>query len=406
MEAKKIDSDSVVDMVFHLKWKCDDILHTDGYQASRINVWRDYIPPLLREKMTGRQAGERIEIRINSDEVLPKFDELNIFTVKNRQFDRRIRPDHAPPAAGRFYPKGLLNEVAGVFRDNVQPFRCVQVNNGSITVDFNHCLAGRQLTLSGIIGKVEHKETERGGSSADWMAVLTDGPGMQGRWRNQQTDFFRGDAFARIDESPDGQFYAKARLVQHIDDTAIEVVRSTYGRFLKENMEVLDLMSSWQSHLPENLSFKRLTGLGLNGYELKKNRRLDERVIQDLNRDSVLPFESDSFDAVTCTVSVEYLTDPLAVFGEVARVLRRNGYFIVTFSKRWFPTKAIKIWQEIHEFERMGMVLEYFLRSGGFTNLQTYSFRGLPRPHHDRYFPDLLYSDPVFAVWGQKRGSN
>jgi SAM-dependent methyltransferase len=190
--------------------------------------------------------------------------------------------------------------------------------------------------------------------------------------------------------------------VQHIDDTAIEMIKNTYERFLKDDMDVLDLMSSWQSHLPQNLSLRRLVGLGLNDRELKKNSRLSEHVVQDLNLNPVLPFESNSFDAVVCTVSVEYLTNPLAIFEEVSRVLRPDGYFIVTFSNRWFPTKAIRVWGELHEFERMGMVLEYFLRSGGYKNLQTYSFRGLPRPHDDKYFPDLMYSDPVYAVWGQK----
>jgi SAM-dependent methyltransferase len=135
---------------------------------------------------------------------------------------------------------------------------------------------------------------------------------------------------------------------------------------------------------------------------MDKNTRMSERVVHDLNLTPSLPFESESFDAVVCTVSVEYLIDPLAVFAEVARVLRKDGYFIVTFSNRWFPTKAIRIWKDLHEFERMGLVMEYFMRSGGFTNLQTYSFRGLPRPHDDKYFPDLVYSDPVYAVWGQK----
>ena len=125
-------------------------------------------------------------------------------------------------------------------------------------------------------------------------------------------------------------------------------------------------------------------------------------MVQDLNLDARLPFESDSFDAVVCAVSVEYLIDPLAVFKEVGRILRTDGPFILTFSNRWFPTKAIKIWKELHEFEGMGLVLEYFLRSGGFKNLQTYSIRGLPRPHDDKYFPDLSFSDPIYAVWGQK----
>jgi SAM-dependent methyltransferase len=137
--------------------------------------------------------------------------------------------------------------------------------------------------------------------------------------------------------------------------------------------------------------------------EKLKNPRLSETIVQDLNLNSELSLESNSFDAVVCTVSIEYLIDPLAVFVEVSRVLRPDGYFIVAFSNRWFPTKAIKIWQELHEFERMGMILEYFLRSGGFKNLQIYSIRGLPRPHDDKYYPDLWYSDPIYAVWGQKR---
>ncbi|MEJ2099836.1 MAG: methyltransferase domain-containing protein, partial [Desulfobacterales bacterium] len=131
--------------------------------------------------------------------------------------------------------------------------------------------------------------------------------------------------------------------------------------------------------------------------------QLSDFVVYDLNADTTLPFESNTFDAVVNTASVEYLTDPLAVFREVSRILKPEGHFIITFSNRWFPTKAIRIWQELHEFERMGLVLEYFLRAGGFTDLQTHSIRGLPRPHADKYFPDLLFSDPVYAVWGRRQ---
>ena len=391
-------------MVFHLKWKSDAAIHTEGYQVSRINIWRDYTPPFLLDAMRGKQAGDRLEVRFKSNSVLPELDDRNVFQIKSNQFDRRLTLEAiADPAVGRFYPKGTLRSVAGVFSANVEPFRLVHLNNGHIMVDFNHPLAGKDLVISGIVGKVENKKTERGGSSVDWMEVLTNGPGMQARWQNQQTDFFSSEAFRRDDETPDTLFYGEPRLVQHIDDTAAEMVRNTYARFVKNNMDVLDLMSSWQSHLPDRIKFSRLVGLGLNERELEKNTRLSEQVIQDLNLSPVLPFESDSFDAVVCTVSVEYLTKPLAIFEEVSRVLRTDGYFIVTFSNRWFPTKAIRIWKELHEFERMGMVLEYFIRSGGFKNLQTYSFRGLPRPHDDKYFPDLMHSDPVYAVWGQKR---
>jgi FKBP-type peptidyl-prolyl cis-trans isomerase 2 len=394
-------------MVFHLKWKSDGVVHTDGYQASRINIWRDFIPPILLEEMMGKQAGERIEVHLKPDDFLPDFRKQDLFQINSNQFGNHFTMDTlSDPAIGRFYPRGMLKSVTGVFSANVLPFRLIQINNGHMTVNFNHSLAGKDLVLTGIVGKVEQKESERGGSSVDWIEVLTTGPGMQGRWQHQQTDFFSKEGFTRDDNSPDSQFYSEPRLVQHIDDTAIEMVRNTYGRFLKDGMQVLDLMSSWQSHIPDGLRLNRLVGLGLNDIELKKNTRLSEFTVQDLNLKSVLPFESNSFDAVVCTVSVEYLTNPLVVFEEVNRVLREDGYFIVTFSNRWFPTKAIKIWKELNDFERMGMVLEYFIRSGGFRSLQTYSFRGLPRPHDDKYYPDLRYSDPIYAVWGQKRISN
>ena len=148
---------------------------------------------------------------------------------------------------------------------------------------------------------------------------------------------------------------------------------------------------------------ERLVGLGLNREELEKNSQLSEFVVHDLNADPTLPFEANTFDAVVNTASVEYLTDPLAVFKEVNRILRPEGHLIVTFSNRWFPSKAIKIWRELHEFERMGLVLEYFLRAGAFKDLQTYSIRGLPRPHDDKYYPELMFSDPVHAVWGRKQ---
>ena len=50
----------------------------------------------------------------------------------------------------------------------------------------------------------------------------------------------------------------------------------------------------------------------------------------------------------------------------------------------------------------MGLVLEYFLNSGKYNQLQTCSLRGLPRPAIDKYAAQLPYSDPVYAVWGQK----
>jgi SAM-dependent methyltransferase/FKBP-type peptidyl-prolyl cis-trans isomerase 2 len=403
-DTNRINSDSVVDLIFHLKWKSGVAMHTDGYQASRVNIWRDLLPPLMLDVLMNKETGDLFQVPLKDSEAVAAFTSRNLFNIAGSQFDRKFRQGLITEARlGRFYPKGMLKGVAGIFKVNVQPFRCVGLTDDHMTLDFNHPLAGKDLQLSVVIGKVRRKSAERGGTSIDWMETLTSGPGMQTRWQEQPTDYFSDDALGRDDDQPDAKFYRRPRYVHHIDDTAREMVRNTYGRFLTDGMQVLDLMSSWQSHIPDNLQLDRLVGLGLNEEELKRNAQLSHFLVHDLNAAPRLPFESNTFDAVVNTASVEYLTDPLTVFNEISRILRPDGYFIITFSNRWFPTKAIRIWQELHEFERMGLVLEYFLRTGGFKNLQTYSIRGLPRPQDDKYFPELLFSDPVYAVWGGKK---
>jgi SAM-dependent methyltransferase/FKBP-type peptidyl-prolyl cis-trans isomerase 2 len=401
-EMTAIDPNSIVDLVLQLRWKSKLAGHTDCYQASRVNIWRDILPPNLLRELLNKQSGERIELRFPAGDVIAPFDESKLMSINRVQF----KPDLpevkvAEPAIGRFYPKGALQGIAGIFKANLEPFRCIALNNGRMTVDFNHPLADKDLVLSAIVGKVEAKTVEMGGSSIDWMETLTAGPGMQARWQKYQTDYFSGNPFSRHDDRPDTLFYTKPRFTQHIDDTAVEVVRGTYGRFLADGARVLDLMSSWQSHMPKDINFQKVVGLGLNQKELIKNPQLDDYVIHDLNANPILPFDSGTFDSVVCTVSVEYITDPLTIFQEVARILRRDGYFILMFSNRWFPPKVVRIWREIHEFERMGLVLEYFIRSRRFKELQTYSVRGLTRPRDDKYFPELRFSDPVFAVWGR-----
>jgi len=141
----------------------------------------------------------------------------------------------------------------------------------------------------------------------------------------------------------------------------------------------------------------------MNAAEMAANPQLTDFKVHDLNQNPQLPFADKSFDLSLCTVSVEYLIHPDAVFAEVARVLRPGGVFALTFSNRWFPPKAIRVWPGLHEFERMGLVLEYFLRSGKFADLHTFSSRGWPRPESDKYYPQFLKSDPVYAVWGKTR---
>jgi SAM-dependent methyltransferase len=128
---------------------------------------------------------------------------------------------------------------------------------------------------------------------------------------------------------------------------------------------------------------------------------LTGHTVQDLNTNPSLALNDNTFDSVFCSLSVEYLTDPVTIFKEVARVLKPGGNFIVSFSNRWFPEKNIRIWENLHDFERLGLVTEYFLKSGLYKEISTISSRGYPRPYDDDHFPQLLVSDPLYAVIGR-----
>jgi len=173
--------------------------------------------------------------------------------------------------------------------------------------------------------------------------------------------------FERADESPDPLFYTQPRLVTHIDDVTIEALRDYYREALPRDGEILDLMSSWVSHLPDDVAYSRIAGLGMNALELDQNPRLHERVVHDLNTSPELPFADASFDAVINAVSVQYLKRPLEVFAEVARVLRPGGVHLVAYSHRMFPTKAVAVWRSTPPHELKRVVETYFNRSRAFS---------------------------------------
>jgi len=387
-----------------LSWASVIARHTDSLHAGRINLWRDLFPPVLEAEVIGRPVGHRASHDFAPGELIPAARSELTPRLRSTQFNRRFSGrSRIEPRVGRFYPRGILEGVSGIFSADRQPCRVVELGAEALVVDLNHPLADVPLRLDLTIAAAWTQSDQRGGRCNDVGDLVTaGGPGMQARWRGTPTDFWSdGPLYAR-DSRPDADFYAGPRLVDHIDRTAIAEISALYGRLIPAGGRVLDLMASWHSHLPERLDQMSVTGIGMNREELDANPALRERLVQDLNQDPQLPFLDRAFDAVVCTVSVEYLTQPFAVFREVARVLRPGGRFVVTFSNRWFPTKAIWLWEGLHEFERPGLVLEYFLESGLFTALETWSLRGLPRPPDDKYADRLAQSDPVYAVWGER----
>ena len=171
-------------------------------------------------------------------------------------------------------------------------------------------------------------------------------------------------SFERIDEGDDGLFYAPPRLVSHIDEIAVAALSAFYSGLLEPGGAVLDLMSSWVSHLPPAPQLGEVVGHGMNAEELAANPRLTRWWVQDLNRDPCLPLNDGGFDAALCCVGVQYLRRPFEVFTEVHRVLRPGAPFAVSFSNRCFPTKAVAVWRALDDRGRARLVRLYMERSG------------------------------------------
>ena len=176
--------------------------------------------------------------------------------------------------------------------------------------------------------------------------------------------------FRRSDESNDALFYSQARLVTHIEDATIGAVTDLYRELLPEGGAVLDLMSSWVSHLPGERAFSRVAATGMNREELEANPRLTDFVVRDLNAQPSLPFGDGEFDAVTCCVSVQYLTKPVEVMREAARVCRDGAPIIITFSNRCFPTKAVWAWQMLDDAGHLDLVESYLENAGGWGSIE------------------------------------
>ncbi|QIZ71845.1 class I SAM-dependent methyltransferase [Oxynema aestuarii] len=205
----------------------------------------------------------------------------------------------------------------------------------------------------------------------------------------------------KLDESDDRLFYAYPRFVTHVDNGFIDRLTQLYRDRLRPKAEILDLMSSWVSHLPDDLEFSRVVGHGLNEEELAKNRCFDEYFVQDLNKNPILPLEDNRFDAVLNAVSVQYLQQPEIIFGEMLRVLKPGGVAIVSFSNRMFYQKAIQAWRDGSEGDRLKLVKGYFNSVEGFGEVEAIA--------RQSEVPTILQllgmggGDPFYAVVAEKK---
>lgn len=207
-----------------------------------------------------------------------------------------------------------------------------------------------------------------------------------------QTIVFTPEMFQRMDESDDLLFYTVPRKVVHIDEPAIRAAGQVIAATFAPNGVLLDLMSSWRSHLPAGFAKQKLIGLGLNAEEMADNPDLDEYIVHNVNVDPRLPFADAAFDGVVITVSIQYLTRPIEIFSEVRRVLKNGAPFLVLFSNRMFPTKAVRVWQSLYDGQRAKLIHAYFQAAGGYEE-----------PLFTDASPQTGITDPLYAMCARKR---
>ena len=204
----------------------------------------------------------------------------------------------------------------------------------------------------------------------------------------------------KLDVSNDRDFYDTPRFVTHVDSGFIDRLTTLYRERLLPDTRIFDMMSSWVSHLPDEMKFESIQGHGLNEQELAKNPRFDGYFVQNLNQELKLPLEDESFDAVLNTVSVQYIQYPEAIFAEVYRILKPNGIAIFSFSNRMFFNKAIAAWRDGSETDRVELVKGYFKSVSGFSTPEAIV--------QVSQVPELLRwmgaggSDPFYAVTARK----
>ena len=406
MQNISIHENSITHLKFTAQWSDETGTHSAIQHVEKFNVWRDIdlMPVPLKNDILFHSVGKGESHLFSSGEIVPAWQSAQLITLPLKNFSGRLSNGLViRPRAGRFYPKGWIKGVKDVYSENMFPVRLVEIRDDEIVVDFNHPLATRDIKLDVEIIDIFPPSDEHGGRCTDFIQeFLCNGPGMQMAVKGTSTDLIVEGMFERVDENGDEIFYQKERRVHHLDALARKSISELYASAIKPDSRVLDLMSSWESHIPEGIQGIKVSGLGMNEVELQANHALDDYLVHDLNEEPLLPYQNESFDVVVCTASVEYLINPLKVFEQIKRVLKPGGLCIMTFSNRWFPTKSIMLWSELHEFERVGLVMEYFRQSGWEADINTLSSKGLHRPVDDPHYAKTQISDPVYAVWCHK----
>ena len=387
---------TLVDIEFSLEWKSNAATHIDIYHLNNVDLIDDKLPTGFAKEISTLKVGESYKKTFPAEDIIgEEYSSDDVISFESSLFNSNFKKQHSPPILFRYYPSAIAWQGLNTKLTDYTPFRLISKDGDDFVADKNHPLAKYYLTLTA--KKIAHKLNEHATPENTkkrqrhiGKLISARGPGMQAPFEYGDPTFFKDYPFKRSNSLP--------LLKPHLDQIAVEQIEALYSQLLPAHSKVLDLMSNQSSYLADDFATGLLTGIGHNEEALNINQRLDTYIQQNLNENVKLPFEGNNFDDAICTVGIEYLTNPLAIMLEIARVVDKGGKFIITFSDN-SVSNATTLWGQLHPFERMQLVLEYFRVTNAFTNINTFSKRGAPRPWddkqaHEKRLSCLLYTSP------------
>ena len=214
-------------------------------------------------------------------------------------------------------------------------------------------------------------------------------------------DLSSPDAFSRLQEDDDGEFFDAYETITPADQNTQNHIRDFYHRFIHDGDKILDLMAGDKSYLP-NKNNLEITGLGIKQRDLDENTCLNHRLIHNVNSKELLPFSEDYFDLVICTFAIEYMTQPLQIFAEVARILKSGGYFCIGFSNQYYEKKAIKLWRENDYKGHMNIILQYFKSTKKFTDFVCEAWQENNHLPAEKFINTQEFSSPAYMIKGTR----
>ncbi len=394
---EKINKDSRISLSIDLTWEENGIKHVENYFA-RPHMWldADTLPDNLYKWLPGKEVGEVFEFAYGAGELFSPYSSKNIIPIKwiSEEEKKTFK-------VGRFYRIEALMGREGKNSIKKPLFRCIEKRDDLFFADFNHPLSEIKCTLTAKVMKIAQQPEVQfgtGGMCFDWISNIGNGIGMQGKFKQIDTDFYSANSFEVEDTEEGGIFYEKNSSIINVDVVLKNKISEVLENMIDDGSKILDIMGRTSPYLKNNPD---ITIIGLNKEISSIDKKISSINNKNIVQDPRLPYYEDQFDFVICSFCFEYLPRPQEFVNEVNRILKPSGSFITIFTNRYFKPKSILLWSELNDFERLGYLQDNYKRTN-FKNIATYTSRGYLRALSDPEAVIDRQSAPLFLIKGTK----